>query len=115
MSEPIEFHSNGDICRGKFFRGHENSGIVVIITAAIGQIQEQAPFQYAKRLAAHGVPAITFDHRYFGLSNGAPRQLEHPQHKAEDIEALAKYLKESDNFPQVNKVIALGICKGGAY
>ncbi len=54
MSQLIEFYSNGDICRGKFFQGNDNSRIVVIITAAIGQIQEQAPFQYARRLAESG-------------------------------------------------------------
>jgi hypothetical protein len=56
---------------GKFFESSTPSDVVVMITAAIGQIQEQAPLQYARRLAKLGIHAVTFDHRYFGLSVAA--------------------------------------------
>ncbi|MEM8867920.1 MAG: alpha/beta hydrolase [Verrucomicrobiota bacterium] len=111
----IEFQSGDDICRAKLFVSNEPSSIIVIITAAIGQIQEQAPLQYAERLSKLGLNAVTFDHRYFGLSDGAPRQLEHPERKVEDIEALAKNLKQSPIIGDITYVVSLGICKGGAY
>jgi len=111
----FEFPVNDVICRAKFFQSSTPSDVVVMITAAIGQIQEQAPLQYARRLAELGIHAVTFDHRYFGLSDGEPRQLEHPERKVEDIEALAQFIKTSDLFPGVSKVVTLGICKGGAY
>ncbi len=117
MKEPrlFEFSSGGDLCRGKFFPSEKPSHMVIMITAAIGQIQEQAPLAYARELAARGVNAVTFDHRYFGLSDGAPRQLEHPEHKIEDIEALARFIKEGGLGDGLTCVLTLGICKGGAY
>lgn len=65
----------------------------VVISGAIGMVQEQAPLQYATRHAEMGIHAVTFDHRFFGISEGSPRQFEHPEKKSEDIEALALYLK----------------------
>lgn len=117
MNNPTLFEFPvGDVhCRGKFFRAEMPSDIVIMITAAIGQIQEQAPYQYATRLAKLGVHAVTFDHRYFGLSDGAPRQLEHPERKVEDIQELAKFLKTSNLIPGLDRIVSMGICKGGAY
>ena len=111
----FEFLVNDVPCRGKFFRSETPSDTVVLITAAIGQIQEQAPFQYAKRLSKLGVNAVTFDHRFFGLSDGEPRQLEHPEKKVEDIQSLAQFIHSSILFEGINRVVAMGICKGGAY
>ncbi len=117
MKTPIlfEFPVDDVLCRGKFFRSTTPSNVVISITAAIGQIQEQAPYQYAKRIAELGVNAVTFDHRYFGLSDGAPRQLEHPTKKVEDIQALAEFIRTSSLFDGITQVLTLGICKGGAY
>lgn len=113
--ESIEFITKGSICRGKLFRSPTPSNQVVLITGAIGMVQEQAPLQYAGRLAQLGIHAVTFDHRFFGISDGSPRQLEHPERKSEDIEALADFLKSSGVLGDSIRVIVLGICKGGAY
>lgn len=111
----FEFRSGHDLCRGKHFAPESDSRHVVLITAAIGQIQEQAPYQYAIRLAARGVHALTFDHRSFGLSDGSPRQWEHPGRKVEDIESLARWVKAGGLGIESPVVSVLGICKGGAY
>jgi len=49
------------------------------------------------------------------LSDGSPRQLEHPERKTEDIQALADFLKKGSLVEPGTRILALGICKGAAY
>ncbi len=106
------------VCRGLVFGNPQESKQIVAITGAIGMVQEQAPWQYARRLSALGMTCLTFDHRYFGESDGEPRQFENPLHKAADLIALGEFIKEGGGplqFPNDSTVSLLGICKGGAY
>jgi uncharacterized protein len=75
--------------------------------------KEQAPTEYARRLAAAGHTALAFDTRYRGESGGEPRAYENPFHKVADIISAAAFLR---NQPGVNaaRIIGLGICQGSS-
>ena len=75
--------------------------------------KEQAPTEYARRLAALGHTALAFDTRYRGESGGEPRAYENPFHKVADIISAASCLKSQ---PSVNpeRLIGLGICQGSS-
>jgi uncharacterized protein len=75
--------------------------------------KEQAPTEYARRLAAMGHTAIVFDTRYRGESGGEPRAWENPYHKVADIISAAAFLRSQ---PSVNpeRLIGLGICQGSS-
>ncbi|HSF13254.1 MAG TPA: hypothetical protein VLA50_09820 [Erythrobacter sp.] len=75
--------------------------------------KEQAPTQYARRLAAMGHTALAFDTRYRGESGGEPRAWENPFHKVADIISAAAFLRTQ---PRVNpeRLIGLGICQGSS-
>ncbi len=81
----------------------------VIIGPMIFQ-KEQAPTQYARRLAAMGHTALVFDTRYRGESGGEPRAWENPFHKVADIISAAAFLRGQ---PGINpkRLIGLGICQ----
>ena len=75
--------------------------------------KEQAPTQYARRLAAMGHTALVFDTRYRGESGGEPHAWENPFHKVADIISAAAFLRSQ---PSINpdRLIGLGICQGSS-
>lgn len=75
--------------------------------------KEQAPTEYAKRLAGMGFVALAYDSRYRGESGGEPRAWENPFHKVEDLKAAFEYLKSRDDVDP-EQVSILAICQGSS-
>jgi pimeloyl-ACP methyl ester carboxylesterase len=74
-------------------------------------VKEQMASRYARELATLGHPALAFDVRGCGESEGLPRDWERPVAKAEDLAAALAWL--TARFAQ--PAVALGICAGGGY
>lgn len=79
-----------------------------------GGIKEQTAGLYAQRLAEAGYITIAADAAYQGASGGAPRHIDKPFYRTEDIRGMADYITQ---YPGVdaNRLGALGICGGGGY
>ncbi|MEL6448511.1 MAG: alpha/beta hydrolase [Pseudomonadota bacterium] len=90
----------------------ESAPAVAIIGPMTYQ-KEQAPTQYAKRLADRGFIALAYDSRYRGESGGEPRAWENPSHKVEDLKAAVRYLQSRDDV-DANRVSILAICQGSS-
>ena len=75
--------------------------------------KEQAPTQYAQRLADQGFIALAYDSRYRGESGGEPRAWENPEHKVEDLKAAVAYLQSRDDV-DATQVSILAICQGSS-
>ncbi len=75
--------------------------------------KEQAPTEYARRLAAEGHIALVFDTRYRGESGGEPRAYENPFHKVADVISAAAFLRAQPGV-DAGRLIALGICQGSS-
>ncbi len=75
--------------------------------------KEQAPTEYAKRLAERGFIALAYDSRYRGESGGEPRAWENPAHKVEDLKAAVRYLESRDDVDPA-RVSILAICQGSS-
>jgi uncharacterized protein len=89
-----------------------NSAAFVIIGPMTYQ-KEQAPTEYARRLAAQGHTALAFDTRYRGESGGMPRAYENPFHKVADILSAVAFLREQPGV-KADRIIGLGICQGSS-
>jgi hypothetical protein len=76
--------------------------------------KEQAPAQYAPRLAQLGYTALIFDPRYRGESGGEPRCYENPIAKLEDLSAAFEFLSGRPDVDS-ERLALLGICFGGSY
>ncbi|MEM9072047.1 MAG: alpha/beta fold hydrolase [Myxococcota bacterium] len=109
----VAFSSGNETLRGHLFTPNgQPSGHAVLVAGSWTSVKEQMPDVYASRLAAEGFTALTFDFAGFGTSEGAPRQLENPSRKVQDIRAALTFLLAQ---PGVNRVSGLGICAGAGY
>ncbi|MEO0368292.1 MAG: alpha/beta hydrolase [Pseudomonadota bacterium] len=75
--------------------------------------KEQAPTEYAQRLAEQGFVALAYDSRYRGESGGEIRAWENPEHKVEDLLAAVKYLQGRADVDST-QVSIVAICQGSS-
>ncbi|KIC94261.1 alpha/beta hydrolase [Flavihumibacter solisilvae] len=86
----------------------------IVIAHPNGGVKEQVAGLYAQRLAELGYITITADAAYQGGSEGAPRYVDKPANRIEDIYAMGDFISR---FPGVDtaRLGLLGICGGGGY
>ena len=112
IAKRITFTSNGDTLVGAL---HVPDGTIkgtVVLTGPLTSVKEQAAGAYATALSQKGYAALSFDHRHFGESGGAPRQYESPDQKIADIRVAAQWLKAQ--LPDL-PLYAVGIRAGAGY
>lgn len=111
--EKVNFDSHGDDVIGDLYKPKgEGKFPTVVILGPYSFQKEQAPTQYATRLADEGFIALAFDPRTVGESQGTPRRLENPKMKNEDVISALNYIFSRDDV-DTEKVFLLGICQGG--
>ncbi len=108
----IEFESDGEVLVGDLFspaRG-EPLGVVVAV-GPLTSVKEQAAGTYARAMAERGYAALAFDYRYFGESDGAPRQFENPETNIADIRNAATALLADPRLTS-RSLFGVGVCFG---
>lgn len=111
--EKINFDSHGDTVVGDLYKPKgEGKFPIVVILGPYSFQKEQAPTQYATRLADEGFIALAFDPRTVGESQGTPRRLENPKMKNEDVISALDYITTRDDIDS-SKIFLLGVCQGG--
>lgn len=110
--ERVAFELDGQSIVGNLFlpaQQGRRSGVV--LTGPVGYIKEQAPMQYASRLARQGYVTLIYDPRYHGESTGMPRRFESRKAKVEDVRAALAYLATR---PEVDRtrIHVVGVCQG---
>lgn len=86
----------------------------VIVAGPMTSVKEQVTGVYAAALARRGIAALSLDHRGFGESGGAPRQVEDWRRKVADLRAALDHLAL---VPAVDpsRLGAAAICLGCGY
>ena len=95
--ERIEFIVKGSKVIGHLFipeDGKVKKYPAVFIGGPMTSVKEQVTGVYAKSLAELGFITLTIDHRYFGESEGIPRQYEKFPDKLLDIKIALDFLKK---------------------
>jgi fermentation-respiration switch protein FrsA (DUF1100 family) len=106
------FKSDGETLVGNLFLpGGSAPGGVVVAVGPLTSVKEQAAGTYAHAMAERGHAALAFDYRYFGESDGEPRQFENPEANIEDIRNAATALLADEQLTNL-PVFGLGVCFG---
>jgi uncharacterized protein len=106
------FKSGGQTLVGNLFLpdGSVPDGVVIAV-GPLTSVKEQASGTYAQAMAERGHAALAFDYRYFGESEGEPRQFENPEANVEDIKNAAGALLADDRLTGL-PLFGLGVCFG---
>lgn len=98
----VRFDSGeGLTCAGWLYRpdgGGGDAAPLVILAHGFGALKEGRLDAYAERFRAAGFAALVFDYRYFGESEGEPRQLLNVGRQLEDWAAAVAYAHELDGI-----------------
>ena len=92
----ITFESAGTRCAAWLYRPAENGGgptPCIILAHGFSAVRDQRLDAYAERFAQAGLTALVFDYRYFGDSDGEPRQLLDIRRQLEDWRAAIAYAR----------------------
>jgi len=113
--EPVSFDSGGMMLCGDLYvpEGVDGPLPAVPILGPYCFVKEQAPVQYATRLADEGFVALAFDPTGHGASDGLPRRFEDPMAKVADVRAALDFLSSR---PEVDGdgLAVLGVCEGAS-
>ncbi|MFP3606433.1 alpha/beta hydrolase [Paraburkholderia sp. SIMBA_053] len=92
----------------------EKKYAAIVVAHPNGGVKEQTAGLHAQRLAEQGYVTIAADAAYQGGSGGAPRSVDKPQFRTEDIHGMADFITR---YPGVDpeRLGLLGICGGGGY
>ena len=86
----------------------------IIVGGSWTTVKEQMAGLYAKKLADQGFATLAFDHRYWGESDGEPRQYESATAKTKDFRNALSFL-QSLPFIDPNRIGGLGVCASAGY
>jgi fermentation-respiration switch protein FrsA (DUF1100 family) len=107
----FEFQSEGSTLIGDLYLPPANPVGVVIAVGPLTSVKEQAAGTYARAMAERGHAGLAFDYRYFGESEGTPRQFENPDANIADIRNAASALLGDARFAGL-PLHGLGVCFG---
>lgn len=86
----------------------------VVVAGPMTSVKEQVSGVYAAALARRGIAALAIDPRYFGESEGHPRQYEHHARKVEDLRAALAALGRRTEVDSA-RLGMVGVCLGAGY
>src|SRR5215210_3139911 len=96
MRRVVSFTSQGQRCAGWLFVpdgfAAGTRAPAVVMTNAITAVKEMYLDNYGERLAAAGFVALAFDYRYYGGSEGEPRNQLFPDEQLDDIRNAVSWL-----------------------
>jgi uncharacterized protein len=86
----------------------------IVLTGPFSSVKEQVTGLYAEQFARRGYPALAFDHRHWGESEGEPRFHEDGAAKVEDLRNAMSFMTTRDEVDP-GRIAVCGVCLGGAY
>jgi hypothetical protein len=113
--ERVAFSSGAENLVGHLYlpAAHQDRLDSVVLLGPMTFQKEQAPTEYARRLADAGFAALVFDPRYRGESGGEPRCWEDPVAKVEDVRSAVSFLTTHPST-RAGRIAGLAICQGSS-
>lgn len=113
MREDVAFTSNGEICRGWFYKAGK-SAPAIVMSHGFSAVKEQSLDSFARRFQAAGFAVLVFDYRFLGASGGEPRGCIVPAEQHDDLRAALAWLS-SRNDVDANRIGMWGTSYSGGH
>ncbi len=115
MRENIHFLSHGLKCAAWLYQPERQGKAPIIVMAhGLAAVKEMRLDAYAEKFAEAGFACLVFDYRYFGESEGEPRQLLDIKKQHQDWLAAVEFAKQLPNV-DTKKVILWGSSLSGGH
>ena len=99
MRDDVTFESKDVRCRAWHYRPAGSSPApCVVIGHGFDGVREQGLDAYAERFAAIGIASLVFDYRFFGSSDGEPRQVVDTKAQLDDWRAAISCARALDSI-----------------
>lgn len=113
--ETISFTVDGLKISGWFYKTDKSScAPCIIMNHGFAGTKDMGLPQYAIKFTQNGYNVLTYDYRFFGSSQGEPRQLYGGLYQIADIKGAIQYVKQRDDVDS-NKLIIWGTSAGASY
>jgi pimeloyl-ACP methyl ester carboxylesterase len=95
--DDVAFTSHRKTCAAWHYRPWDRGdGPLVVIAHGFDGVREQRLDAYAERFAVAGIASLVFDYRFFGASQGEPRQLYDNRAQLDDWRAAIAFARRLD-------------------
>lgn len=108
------FASGGLRCAARMYMPDSSCPPVVLLGHGYGAEQDFGNSNLVQALVEQGLAAFTFDYRYFGASEGEPRQLMDVNRRLEDWRAALEYLRGLSGI-NTSEIALWGSSFGGGH
>lgn len=100
LEQTLEFTSRNTICRGTLYRPETAHGNLpcIVMAHGFGLTHESGLAPFKKALCQAGYAVFAFDYRYFGDSDGKPRQLMTPKNEIGDYLSALNFARCLDGI-----------------
>ena len=113
--EDVSFVVNGLRVRGWLYRPQTDQRVpCIILSTGLGGTKDRLLERYALRFVAGGYAALVYDYRYFGTSEGEPRQLVDTTDQLDDLRAAIAFIRERPEIDPDN-IFLWGTSAAGGY
>ena len=118
LRRDVWFDSGADRCHAWFYlpagASPETPVPVIVMAHGLGAVKALRLSAYADRFLAAGYACLVFDYRYFGDSEGAPRELLSIRSQRQDWRAAVAFAR---TLPEVdaNRVVVWGTSFAGGH
>ncbi len=113
--ESLTFTVNGMKLSGWFYKADgKGARPCLIMSHGFGGTKDMALEKYALKYVESGCSVLLYDYRYFGESEGEPRQIYSALYQIEDLEGAIKYARSRTDV-DANKIILWGTSAGANY
>lgn len=113
--EDVSFDVDGMKVSAWFYKvENRESAACIVMSHGFGGTKDMVLEQYAKKFNSNGFHVLVYDYRYFGESEGEPRQLFCDVYQVEDLKQAVVYVRSRDDVLS-DKVFLWGTSNGARY